>query len=80
MAKEEVTREEPKVNYVSSIENLLLMVEPIASEYVGLLHQQPSLMAVDEQVRSTHSSHPYVRFDLSGKSLLLQSRRVSEPP
>lgn len=39
------------MSYVSSVDNLLLIVEPIAGEYVGLLHQQPSLMAVDEQVR-----------------------------
>lgn len=50
-ATAEVTREEPKVSYVSSVDNLVLIVEPIAGEYVGLLHQQPSLMAVDEQVR-----------------------------
>ncbi|XP_011607160.2 fibrocystin-L isoform X2 [Takifugu rubripes] len=45
----EVTREEPTVSYVSSVNNLLLIVEPIAGEFVGPLYQQPSLMAVDEQ-------------------------------
>ncbi len=46
-----MTREEPKVSYVSSVDNLLLMVEPIAGEFVGPLYQQPALMAVDEKVR-----------------------------
>nr|XP_061786823.1 fibrocystin-L-like [Nerophis lumbriciformis] len=49
VATEEVTREEPEVSFVSSVENLLLVVEPVAGEYVGPLHQQPSLMAVGEQ-------------------------------
>ncbi|XP_033493349.2 PKHD1 like 1, tandem duplicate 1 [Epinephelus lanceolatus] len=48
-ANEEVTREEPTVSYVSSVNNLLLIEEPIAGEFVGPLYQQPSLMAVDEQ-------------------------------
>nr|XP_046273956.1 PKHD1 like 1, tandem duplicate 1 [Scatophagus argus] len=48
-ASSEVTREEPKVSYVSSVENLLLVVEPIAGEFVGPLYQQPRLMAVDKQ-------------------------------
>uniref|UniRef100_A0A8C2XFR8 PKHD1 like 1, tandem duplicate 2 n=1 Tax=Cyclopterus lumpus TaxID=8103 RepID=A0A8C2XFR8_CYCLU len=48
-ATEEVTREEPSVSYVSSVSSLLLIEEPIAGEFVGPLHQQPSLMAVDEQ-------------------------------
>lgn len=46
----EVTREEQTVSYVSSVNNMLLIVEPIAGEFVGPLYQQPSLMAVDEQV------------------------------
>ena len=50
MATEEVTREEPKVSYVSSVANLLLMTQPVAGEFVGPLQQQPSLMAVDEEV------------------------------
>ncbi|KAM3858592.1 fibrocystin-L-like [Diretmus argenteus] len=49
VATTEVTREEPKVSFVSSVSNLLLMVEPIAGKYVGPLYQQPSLMAVDEE-------------------------------
>ncbi|KAM9839131.1 PKHD1 like 1, tandem duplicate 1 [Aulostomus maculatus] len=49
VATEEVTREEVQIDYVSSVENLLLMVEPIAGEYVGPLNQQPSLMAVDAE-------------------------------
>lgn len=49
-ATTEATREEPTVSYVSSVNNLLLVVEPIAGEFVGPLYQQPSLMAVDEQV------------------------------
>lgn len=51
MATEEVTREEPTVNYVSSVDRLLLIEEPIAGEFVGPLYQQPSLMAVDAEVR-----------------------------
>lgn len=50
-ATEEVTREEPTVSYVSSVDDLLLAVEPIPSQFVGPLVQQPNLMAVDEQVR-----------------------------
>ncbi|XP_053190049.1 fibrocystin-L-like [Scomber japonicus] len=49
VATEEVTREDEKVSYVTSVNNLLLIEEPIAGEYVGPLQQQPSLMAVDEQ-------------------------------
>lgn len=49
-ATTEVTREEPAVSYVSSVANLLLILEPIVGEFVGPLYQQPSLMAVDEQV------------------------------
>ncbi|XP_044191170.1 PKHD1 like 1, tandem duplicate 1 [Thunnus albacares] len=49
VAKEEVTREEEKVSYVSSVNNLLLIEEPMAGVYVGPLHQQPRLMAVDEE-------------------------------
>lgn len=37
--------------YVSTVNNLLLIERPIATEYVGPLQQQPSLMAVDEKVR-----------------------------
>ncbi|XP_042362122.1 fibrocystin-L-like [Plectropomus leopardus] len=48
-AEEEVTREEPKVSYMSSVSSLLLMEEPIVGEFVGPLYQQPSLKAVDEQ-------------------------------
>lgn len=48
---EEVTREEPTVAYVSTVNNLLLIEWPVATEYVGQLQQQPSLMAVDEKVR-----------------------------
>lgn len=50
-ATEEVTREEPTVDYVSTVNNLRVVKRPIAAEYVGLLEQQPSLMAVDEKVR-----------------------------
>ena len=46
-----MTREEEKVSYVSSVNNLLLIEEPMAGEYVGPLYQQPTLMAVDEQVK-----------------------------
>ncbi|XP_060949378.1 PKHD1 like 1, tandem duplicate 1 [Limanda limanda] len=47
-ATAEVTREEPVVSYVSSVDDLLLMMTPIAGQFVGPLLQQPSLMAVDE--------------------------------
>lgn len=50
-ASVEVTREEPEVSFVSSVSSLLLLVEPVAGEYVGPLSQQPRLMAVDEMVR-----------------------------
>lgn len=50
-ATEEVTREEPTVAYVSTVNNLLLIERPIAAEYVGPLQQQPRLMAVDEKVK-----------------------------
>lgn len=48
VATEEETREEPTVSYVSSVEQLLLIEEPIAGEYVGPLYQQPTLKAVDQ--------------------------------
>lgn len=51
MATTEVTRTDPPVSYVSSVSNLLLITEPIAGEVVGPLYQQPSLMAVDTQVK-----------------------------
>lgn len=49
VATEEVTREEPKVSFVTSVDNLLLIVPPLAGEFVGPLFQQPSLMAVDDE-------------------------------
>ncbi|XP_024153621.1 PKHD1 like 1, tandem duplicate 1 isoform X2 [Oryzias melastigma] len=49
VATNEVTREDPKTNFVSSVSTLLLVEEPIAGEFVGPLYQQPSLMALDEQ-------------------------------
>ncbi|MEQ2213718.1 hypothetical protein XENOCAPTIV_019783 [Xenoophorus captivus] len=49
VAAEEVSREEPKISYVSSVSRLLLIEDPIAGEFVGLLLQQPRLMAVDDQ-------------------------------
>ena len=51
-ASVEVTRAEPEVSYVSSVNDLLLKMNPIAGQYVGLLLQQPSLMAVNEEVSS----------------------------
>lgn len=42
------------MSYVSSVNNLVLVEEPIAAEFVGRLQQQPSLMAVDEQVVECH--------------------------
>uniref|UniRef100_A0A667XGZ1 PKHD1 like 1, tandem duplicate 2 n=1 Tax=Myripristis murdjan TaxID=586833 RepID=A0A667XGZ1_9TELE len=49
VATTEVSRDEPEVSFVSSVSNLLVIVEPISGEYVGPLYQQPSLMAVDEE-------------------------------
>lgn len=46
-----MTRADPTVSYVSSVANLLLIQEPIAGYSVGPLYQQPSLMAVDAQVK-----------------------------
>ncbi|XP_069372727.1 PKHD1 like 1, tandem duplicate 1 [Paralichthys olivaceus] len=48
-ATKEVTRKEPEVSYVSTVNDLLLMMDPIAGQFVGPLLQQPSLMAVDEE-------------------------------
>nr|XP_019964621.1 PREDICTED: fibrocystin-L-like [Paralichthys olivaceus] len=48
-ATKEVTRKEPEVSYVSTVNDLLLMMDPIARQFVGRLLQQPSLMAVDEE-------------------------------
>ncbi|XP_068431576.1 PKHD1 like 1, tandem duplicate 1 [Clinocottus analis] len=48
-AMEEVTRDEPTASFVTSVANLRLIEEPIAGAFVGPLHQQPSLMAVDEK-------------------------------
>lgn len=39
------------MSYVSTVKNLLLIAEPVTGEFVGPLQQQPSVMAVDEQVR-----------------------------
>lgn len=39
------------MNYVSGVDRLLLIEEPIAGEFVGPLYQQPRLMAVDAEVR-----------------------------
>lgn len=52
MATEEVTREDPEPSRVATVANLLLIVEPMAEEFVGPLLQQPILMAVDEEVRN----------------------------
>ncbi|XP_072303332.1 fibrocystin-L-like [Eucyclogobius newberryi] len=48
VATEEETREETLPNFVSSVSQLLLMVEPVSGVYVGPLSQQPSLKAVDQ--------------------------------
>lgn len=39
------------MSYVSTVKSLLLITEPVTGEFVGPLQQQPSVMAVDEQVR-----------------------------
>uniref|UniRef100_A0A3B5MVU8 G8 domain-containing protein n=1 Tax=Xiphophorus couchianus TaxID=32473 RepID=A0A3B5MVU8_9TELE len=46
---EDVSREEPKASYLSSVSRLLLIRDPVAGEAVGPLLQQPVLMAVDNQ-------------------------------
>ncbi|XP_061122944.1 PKHD1 like 1, tandem duplicate 1 [Syngnathus typhle] len=48
-ASVEATRDEPVISHVSSVEELLLVQEPIAGHYVGPLSQQPSLKAVDQE-------------------------------
>ncbi|KAM6899772.1 PKHD1 like 1, tandem duplicate 1 [Xenentodon cancila] len=49
VASENLTREKPTANFVASVARLLLVVEPVAGEFVGPLYQQPSLMAMDEE-------------------------------
>jgi len=49
VATEEVTREDPVEEKVTSMAALVVMSEPVAGFTPGLLSQQPSLMAVDEQ-------------------------------
>ncbi|KAJ8389419.1 hypothetical protein AAFF_G00119570 [Aldrovandia affinis] len=49
VASAEVTREEPELNFVSSVSRLVVMVQPVSSGFVGLLAQQPSIMALDEE-------------------------------
>lgn len=58
------------MSYVSSVNDLLLMVQPIAGEFVGPLYQQPSLMAVDEQVGMFYKM---VKADKKKKSFLMTS-------
>ncbi|XP_058475058.1 PKHD1 like 1, tandem duplicate 1 [Solea solea] len=49
VATEEVSREDPTPSRVASVNDLLLIQEPVTGKYVGLLQQQPILMAVDEE-------------------------------
>ncbi|XP_076157842.1 PKHD1 like 1, tandem duplicate 1 [Alosa pseudoharengus] len=49
VATEEVTREDPVVEKVTSMAALIVMNEPVAGLTPGLLSQQPSLMAVDKE-------------------------------
>ncbi|XP_017158739.1 PKHD1 like 1, tandem duplicate 1 [Poecilia reticulata] len=49
VAAEDVSRDQPKASYVSSVARLLLIQDPVAGEAVGPLLQQPVLMAVDDQ-------------------------------
>lgn len=58
----EVTRDEPTPSYVSGVSRLLLVLDPIAGQFVGPLDQQPSLKAVDEQVRPGPKPDPEVLF------------------
>uniref|UniRef100_A0A3B3X637 G8 domain-containing protein n=1 Tax=Poecilia mexicana TaxID=48701 RepID=A0A3B3X637_9TELE len=49
VAAEDVSRDQPKASYVSSVARLLLIQDPVAGEAVGPLLQQPVLMAMDDQ-------------------------------
>ncbi|KPP78019.1 fibrocystin-L-like, partial [Scleropages formosus] len=44
-----VTRQDPSVSIVSTVSTLVVVVEPMATEFGGPLVQQPSIMAVDGQ-------------------------------
>ncbi|MCJ8746157.1 hypothetical protein PDJAM_G00138700 [Pangasius djambal] len=49
VASQEVTREDPSVQTVSSVSSLKVVVEPEAGLYPGPLSVQPGIMAVDQQ-------------------------------
>ncbi|KAF4073782.1 hypothetical protein AMELA_G00247290 [Ameiurus melas] len=49
VATQEVTREEPSVQTVSSVSTLKVLVEPVAGLYPGALSVQPVIMALDQQ-------------------------------
>nr|XP_055075552.1 fibrocystin-L-like [Misgurnus anguillicaudatus] len=47
VATQEVTREDPQVESVSTVSSLIIVVQPVAALYPGPLSVQPSIMAVD---------------------------------
>ncbi|XP_030644362.1 PKHD1 like 1, tandem duplicate 1 [Chanos chanos] len=49
VATQEVTREEPTVEVVATVSALQMVVEPVSGMYPGLLSQQPSIMAMDQE-------------------------------
>ncbi|XP_061110160.1 fibrocystin-L-like isoform X2 [Conger conger] len=49
VASEEVSREEPAPSFVSTVARLQVMVQPESSGHPGLLIQQPSVVALDEE-------------------------------
>lgn len=63
------------MSYVSTVKNLLLIAEPVTGEFVGPLQQQPSVMAVDEQVRVSAKGRGTSQRDCD----LQQLRSLPEP-
>ncbi|XP_065139309.1 fibrocystin-L-like [Paramisgurnus dabryanus] len=49
VATQEVTREDPQLESVSTVSSLIIVVQPVAALYPGPLSVQPSIMAVDAE-------------------------------
>nr|XP_055075131.1 fibrocystin-L-like [Misgurnus anguillicaudatus] len=49
VATQEVTREDPQVESVSTVSSLIIVVQPVAALYPGPLSVQPSIIAVDAE-------------------------------
>ncbi|XP_073714826.1 fibrocystin-L [Misgurnus anguillicaudatus] len=49
VATQEVTREDPQVESVSTVTSLIIVVEPVAALYPGPFSVQPSIIAVDAE-------------------------------